>query len=242
MNTKQENEYVAGRKLFDYLEKHLEKVKVLPRYSELYSTWSLKMVQIAILNEKHYSDHSGLFSRKNNERNDIITMALQINAALISYGIISNDEQLTETIHFTKIDLERDSDANLISDCNILYISAQAHNKELEAFGIVSSTLSTFKSLIDAYIKIIKSSINEKKELTQFSGQMAGLFDDLLAIYSTVDILVALLKKSEPEFYCGYLNSRSFDFHKGAIKVKGLVSDAETGDGLYGVNVIFILN
>jgi hypothetical protein len=242
MNANQENVYVAGRKLFDYLEKNIDKVKVLPGYSELYTIWSLKMVQIAILNEKQLVDHNGISYSKRYERSNLITSALSLSVALISFATMSTDDDLMQTDHFSKSVLEYESDVNLIFDCNRLYLYAQNHKNEIVQYGVHSASLITFKELIDSYIVFTNITKEEKRELMQYSGQMAGLFDDLLGIYGTVDILVALLKKSEPEFYSGYLCNRSFDFYKGSIMVKGLVSDAETGDGLNGVNVVFILN
>jgi len=84
-----------------------------------------------------------------------------------------------------------------------------------------------------------KKGYTEKKQTTD---QLAQLFDEELAILGKIDLLVDILKNSDPEFYAEYYDTRKVVYHSGSLAVKGQVTDAATSASLSGVKITFVLD
>jgi hypothetical protein len=107
-------------------------------------------------------------------------------------------------------------------------------------YGLNEESLQALKAAIDAYgVSIPKPrlSIAENKQATSL---LTKLFEEGDIYLVKMDVLVEIVRTSHSGFYEGYKNARRLiSVGVGSLALKGLVTDANTGEPLKGVKLSF---
>jgi hypothetical protein len=145
-------------------------------------------------------------------------------------------------MYYNESDLKKMSDNELDTSLSVIYKSADTNKDKLTAYGITTQKITDYKTAMDAY----KTAIGTPKGGTigrkQSTEQLAVLFDTEMSIIDKVDLMMDTFKFSNPALYNEYQYNRKINFITGSLMVNGFITDAETGVGLPGVKIEFMLD
>lgn len=155
---------------------------------------------------------TGITVDKDGLRTALETQAFLISAAISGYASATNNQTLYVRIHYTKTDLMRYRDAELVGICTNLSTDTNAQLASLGPYGITAATLSSFQTAISAFAQAMKNpseAIAKRKGATE---KLAILIPELTDwLRTTMDNLIITLTPSAPEFVQIYQNVRLID-------------------------------
>ena len=144
---------------------------------------------------------------------------------------------------YTESDLKRTADTGLRDAAQGIYDRAQANLTALAPYGISAATQTSLQNAITAFVTSIpkpRLGIADKKQTTT---QLANLFKQADATLDNIDTLIEIVRLTQPNFYKGYKAARKIvETGVGSLALKGLVTDAKTGDPVKGASLTFVLD
>lgn len=242
MNSKQNSIYAMLRRIYDFLTKNLSLLSGLPLFTNLFGTYQTKLTQIGVLSEQQEKDISGLRKQKDALRADLIIKVLDVSRRVVAYAKLTGNEVLAKEAYYTETDLQHYPDETLATSCSVIYSAADTNAAALVEYKVTAETLTALKKAIDDFRTAMDSPKKGYIEKKQTTDQLAQLFDEEAALLGKLDLLVDMLKNTNPEFYAEYYDTRKVVYHSGSLSVKGQVTDAATGAALSGVTVSFAVD
>lgn len=242
MNSKQSSIIAMFRRIYDLLTKYLSLLSGLPVFTNLFNVYEANLKQIEVLSAQQEKDITGLKKQKEALRANLILKAMDVSRRLVAYATLTGNEVLAKEAYYTETDLQHYPDEILVTACLVISSAAEANATALIEYGVTTETLTAFKKAITDFKEVMdnpKKGYTEKKQATD---QLAQLIDDELVILGKIDLLVDMLKYSNPEFYAEYYDTRKVVYHSGSLAVKGQVTDATTSASLSGVKIVFTLD
>jgi len=239
MNGKQSGFYSMLRRVSDLLKRSLEFITGLPSFTDLQTSFDTNLNEIRVLSELQESDLKGLRKQKETLRATTGKKALNMCRRVLAYATVTGNEVLAGTMYYKEWDLSRLSDNDFVSAVSVIYNSANANKTALTEYGVTAESLTGLKTTIDAFKAIVdtpKEGYTGKKQVTD---RLAWLFDFQANNLVKMDVLIDMLKDSQPEFYAEYQDTRKVVYHSGSLMFKLNATDAATGLPLSGVTVNF---
>ena len=171
-----------------------------------------KITAIAKQMNIQIANTTGITVDKDGLRTKLEAQAFTISAAISGYASTISNQTLYVRIHYTKTDLMRYRDAELIGICTNLYTDTNTHIANLAPYGITAANLSTFQTAIAAFAQAMKNpteAIAKRKGATE---QLAILIPQLTEwLRTTMDNLIIALTATSPDFVKTYQNVRLID-------------------------------
>lgn len=242
MNSRQSSIYAMLRRVYDLLKKKLALLSKLPVFTDLFSSYESKLTQIGVLSEQQEKDISGLKKQKEALKVDLITKALDVSRRVVAYAKLTGNDVLAKEAYYTETDLQHYPDETLVTSCSVIYTAAETHAASLIEYDVTAETLTALKKAIDDFKAVMDSPKIGHTEKKQITDQLALLFEEEITLLDKIDLLVDMMKNTQPEFYAEYFDTRKVVYHSGSLAIKGKITDAVTGAPLSGVNVSFVLD
>lgn len=242
MNSRQSSIYAMLRRVYDLLKKKLALLSKLPVFTDLFSSYESKLTQIGVLSEQQEKDISGLKKQKEALKADLITKALDVSRRVVAYAKLTGNDVLAKEAYYTETDLQHYPDETLVTSCSVIYTAAETHAASLIEYDVTPETLAALKKAIDDFKAVMDSPKIGHTEKKQITDQLALLFEEEITLLDKIDLLVDMMKNTQPEFYAEYFDTRKVVYHSGSLAIKGKITDAVTGAPLSGVNVSFVLD
>lgn len=239
MNSKQTSTYGMLRRVHAFFTKNFALLNGLPIFKSLYDAFGTKLNQIEITIEQQGKNISGLKRQKEILRSDLIAKALDVSRRVVAYAKLSDNEVLAKEAYYTVTDLLHYPDKKLSTSCSLIYTAAETNALLLAEYGVTEIILVALKKAIDDFIDSMDNPKKGAIEKTQNTKQLSLLFDEEMVVLGKIDLLIDILKITNPEVYNEYYSTRRIVYHSGSLSVKGKVTDAETGAPLEGVTVTF---
>jgi hypothetical protein len=242
MNGKQSSMYSMQRRTSDLLKKNESLTSRLPTFTVLRSSFDANIKQIGTLGQQQEADISGLRKQKEDLRMALTQKDLDISRRVVAFAKITKDPVLAKKAYYTETNLMKSSDNEFISACLVIYAAAENNLAVLSDYGVTEEILSSLKATIDEFKSVVdtpKEGYTEKKQATD---QLAKLFADQATLLDNMDVLIEMLKDTQPAFYAEYQDTRKVTYHTGSITVKGMATEAATGEPLSGVTMSFALD
>lgn len=243
MNSGQESKnsmYLASK---DYMAANAAILTPLPNYSGLSTAFLGYITQIQTYGEKQQFDQKGVAENKSQYRKTLVLLAADTSRKITAYAKFANNQVLLSEIKYTESDLNRIADTSLRDAAQGIYDRAQSNLTALATYGVTAATQTSLQNAINSFVTSIpkpRLSIADKKQTTT---QLANLFKQADATLDSIDTLVEIVRLSQPNFYKGYKAARKIvETGNGSLAVKGLVTDATSGEGLKGVSLSFVLD
>lgn len=225
----------------DYLGTHVETTNLLPNYPEFITLFKSSISSIKSYSGNQIFDKTGIAINKQQLRDDLIMRAVDASRKLTAYATYTKDQVLLKETSYTVSDLKRGSDTQLMDKAQGIYDRAQAHLPELEPYGITAKTQAELQTSLTGFISAIpkpRLGITEKKQNT---AQLAVLFDTAYAALKNIETLIEIVRSSEPDFYTGFKSaSKLVRTSRRSLAVKGLVTDALSGEPVKGASLQFV--
>jgi hypothetical protein len=241
MNNRQNSKFTTGHRMLDFLLNNAAVVTSLVGFAALQTLLTNLLAQIDVLRQKQQTKKTGLTIKKNKMKMQMITDALQVSSVMVAYASSIDDDILAKTAHYVKSDLFKESDERCKTDCLVLYSIAEKYLEHLASYNYTAQSLATFKTDITSFDTIANSPKESKKDGVQQTKQMIQLESQVQKCFSKMDIIVETVRYSNPDFYSAYHTTRSIEYRKHSLMVKGKINDAD-GLPMNGVHLSFVLD
>jgi hypothetical protein len=164
-----------------------------PAIAECEREFAAMIVEIKDVDKEYMQSTSGKTAQKNSAFEEVIVAALPIKAALYSFSVKNNLEDLKAKTAFTESNLRRLTVAELIATCEIILKEAQQNLANLTGYVITPDKISRLESKINA----LKSKSTEKsagftsksalrktlsEKLQKASALLSDQFDELMEL------------------------------------------------------------
>lgn len=162
---------------------------------------------------------------------------------LTALAAFTNNQVLLNEMNYSDSDFKRCTDAQLRDVAQGIYNRAQTNLTALTPYGATAATQTSLQTAITNFVTAIpkpRVGIAEKKQSTLQLQNYFKIADNALA---NIDIIINLIKLTQPNFYSNYKTIRKIvNTSTGSLILKGLVTDVETGEPIKGAIVEFSLD
>jgi hypothetical protein len=223
------------------LDQHAEITATLPGFGPLFTQFKLNNDGILVLRDQQAINKSGISAHKESLRADLAAKAYDISRKTEVYARMANNSILAKEVHYSETALSKAPDSKLEARALIIHTKATVHIEALAPYGVVANDLTALKSAIDLFHAAIPTTRNGKTETKQVTDQLKDLFKANDLILKKIDLLVELVRLSQPVFYSGYHDNRKvINTSTGSLAMMATAIDAESGEGVKGVKFTMI--
>jgi hypothetical protein len=228
--------------LCEYLSQKTEIVNLIPNLSDLLIQLQSLISQIQTQSQQQSLNQTGVAITKKEARKQLVDSAADIARKLSAYALMVNNDSLLKEIHIQDYELLRMPDEKLKEACQLIYERGLANVEAAAQYGLHSRPLTYLLNTIDAFNTIIP-----KPRLTETDKKMATLrlvelFAEADVILEKTDMLVDIVKISQPLFHGSYKSARMIIDRVGrGYVLKVTVLDAADNQPLKGVTCKIIL-
>jgi len=242
MKSRQESKLSMYLAVKDYLTTNVAIVNPLPNYSGFSSPFLAAIVQIQNFGEQQRFDKSGLKANKVQLINTLAMLTADSSRKMQAYARYANNQLLLSETKYTESDLKNATDNELRDMSQGIYDRAQSNLNALAAYGITAATQTALLNTINAYVLAIPKPRLGTTEIKQSTIQLANAFAAADSALENIDVIVEIIKLSQPNFYNGYKSVRKLiSTGRSSLAVKGVVTDLESGEPLKNVQLSFAL-
>jgi len=243
MNINQQSKFKMYLTVRIFLQSSPAITAKLPNYNEFFANFDAAILQIQTHSEKLQFNTKGIVDNKSQLRDSLVIITLDSSAKIQPFAKYTRDAVLLAETKFTKTDLKDLSALELVDVAKGLYSRIETNLSKLTTYGLTAESQIVFKTAIDDYAESIpqpRQSQLMKKEITLLENKSFASADEALA---DIDLLVEMVKLSEPNFYTGYRNARKIvEQGTGSLQVQGTISEAETQKPIPGAILTFSLS
>ncbi len=243
MNNYQESKLSMYLVVRDYMITNATILNSLPNFSTNQTAFQNAITQIQASGELQNFDKTGIAGSKSQLKQTLVTLAADNSRKLTAYAKFTNNQILLNEVSYSESDLKRRVGTNLKDAAQGIYDRAQPIVASLATYGITAATQTALLNAINAFNTAIpkpRLGITEKKQST---AQLAALFKTADSALGNIDTAVEIVRLTQVVFYDSYKAARKLIMTGGgSVSVKGIVTDASTGEPLKSVTLKFSTN
>ena len=188
--------------------------KGLPAFVLAFGEFSGSLSKLEETLETQVKKIAGVSEDKTAMRKALTEKALETGNAVFAYASDKKNETLKSKVDFSPSDLKKERDTILIQHCQLIKDEAGGVIEELGNYGLGTSDLDNFQTMIDEFTKAIslpRAAITERKGATSNLEERIGEIDDVLN--DKMDRLMDKFKAPNADFYKQYFDVRSIVSH-----------------------------
>jgi len=237
----QENKVNSLETLILFCDQQTGTTANLPEFDQNLAELKSTLEEIKLAAAKQKTGLTGIAADKKQLRTRLSNLGSDTARKLTSYATLKNQLTLLGTINFTNSDFNRFSDLELRDHCQIVYDTAQVIIGELGSYFINDETQSNLQAAINDFSSSMSAPRLGTTTKSQLTQQLVVLFKRAEVAETRMDASVELIRTSNPDFYNGYQAAgKVIQRGKTSLSVKGVVTEAQTGNPIKGVAVTFI--
>ena len=218
-------------------------VNALPNFAGFLTALQSAITQIQTYGEQQMFDKKGLKVSKTQLKNTLVMLSADASRKLQAYAKFTNNQLLLSETKFTESDLKLAADTSLRDNAQGIYNRAQTNLAALAAYGLTAATQTTLLNAINAFVASIPKPRLGTADKKLSTLQVKNGFVAADGALENIDMLVDILKLSQPNFYSNYKTARKIiETGTSTLSIKGQVIDAITGEPIKGVKVTFSLD
>ncbi len=212
----------------------------LPNFSVYFATVQTTNSQILTVKVQQETNKSGDTETKKLLRTNLIALTIDVIRREVAYATNVNNVSLLKLVDYTESKLKRSSDSNLISISQVIRDSANANLAALSVYGVTSAVVATLQTAINSFSATIAKGRVNTTDSSEATTLLNGLFKTLDTNWEKIDTLVEMVRITQPAFYDEYQKVRTVIVAGlGKLAVKGLVTDAQSGEPVKGATLSF---
>lgn len=224
----------------DYLLPNTTITTALPNFTANFTTLQSTITQIQAIAELQDFEKTGIADSKTQIKANLCSLSADHSRKMVAYATFTNNAVLLKEIKISESEMKRLADADLKNKAQELYDRAQTNLAALATYGIAAANQTSLQTAITAFNASIpkpRLGIDEKKQATQ---QLIVLFKTLDLTLENIDLAVDIVRLTQVNFYNGYKTARKIIITgTSTLSVKGLVTDAMTGEPVKGAIIEF---
>jgi len=241
MNNSQESTLSMSVGVINFLDKNAAVTAILPGFVPLFTRFKVNKDLILVLRDQQEVVQKGISDNKDMLRGDLSSKAFDISRKTEVYASFANNLILAKEVHYSKTSLTKSTDSKLESRSLIIYEKANDNITNLAPYGVTEDDLISLKHAIELFraaVPTTRTGTTEKKLVT---NQLARLFKENEGILDKIDLLIEIVRLSNPDFYKGYKDNRMIiKTGSSSLALIATATDAVTGKGFKGVKFTFI--
>lgn len=215
----------------------------LPNFSKFLNDLDLAIGNIQSLSGDLAVDSTGIAGGKKQQREELQTAIEDAANRIQAYARFVNNPALLVETRFSGNKLNRASDLELIDIGKVLARDISANINDVAPYGLTAETIKTLDDLIAGYEAAIPQTRQTQVDRKGMTQQLNQAFENAYDAVDNIDMLMEILKFSEPAFYASYKATRKvIATGNGSLAVQGTVTDATTQQPLTGAQLTFRLH
>lgn len=242
MNKKQNGIYAMQRRVYNFFARNLELLSTLPKFLTLYNLLGITIPQINVLNEAQERDLTGVTKQKETLKGNTFKKVMNLQRRLLAFATFTNNDVLLKEISYTDTEMSHLADNSFLSACWVIYHAGLTNQVAATEYEVTPELLKEVKAAIEAFAAVIDTPKEGQIGKSQTSGEMGDLIQENQATLGKADLLVDMLKDSQPKIYKEYYDTRKVVTRSGSLTVKALVTDAASNAPVVDAVVSFRLD
>ncbi len=211
--------------------------------AEYLETLAITNSQIQEISRMQETETSGVAANKKQIRINLNTKVSDSARKLIAFATLNNNLILLAEVNYSESEFKNFIDNEIPEKAQLIHSKAQEYLEELIPFGIAEETQLILQDAINEFREVINAPRISKMAKSQATKELVVLFKTAEDAIEKIDSIVELVRYTEPYFYNGYRLARKIVItSSGKLAVKGLVTDAQSGEPLKGVTITFMHN
>jgi len=240
MNYLQEGMEKMSMSTILFLQNNTAILSLIPGITPFIASVQSTNESIAVAKVQQEANSSRNTSLKKQLRLSVITQGIDIASRLMAMSINTNNTSLQALIDYTKTDLVKSTDSNLISICQVIHDNANLHLTALAPYGVTPAIVATLQTSINSFSAAIPKARIDTTGSAEITKQLIHHFNDLKITWKKIDILVEIVRLSHPAFYGEYKKLRRV-ITRGSIPHSLIVQTLNAQTGAPEANVIITL-
>jgi hypothetical protein len=243
MTNQQESRLSMYLSFRDYQAAYTAITTPLPNYTTNSTTFVNTIPQIQAVAEQQKISKKGVTDNKNILKENLIVTTADYARKLGVYAKFTNNATLAQEVKFTEGKLRQVADTAVKDYAQIVYDRAQPIVASLATYGITAATQTALLAAITAYNASIGKPSISRTESSQITKRLETLFKAADTALANMDAAVEIVRLTQVDFYNSYKNARKVvETGTGSLAIKGLVTDAMTGEPVKGATLSFALD
>ncbi|MTK52945.1 carboxypeptidase-like regulatory domain-containing protein [Paludibacter sp.] len=214
----------------------------LPNVNEFLTELDAVILQIEANSKLQQQGTSDLTDYKTKLHDNLKQDVLDASRKVQPYAVYTKDSALQKATKYTESDLNRLLDVELIQVAKGLYDKVNAQLPNLAPYGLTDDTQATFLKDIMLYETAIPEIKKGKLDQKNVTTQLGENFDSANEIIDNLDLLVEIVRNSDPQFYADYQNLRKVEPSYSTVQLRAKVKDATTEMPIANVKLSFTYN
>ena len=181
----------------------------MPLITDAITALGTNIDAILTIGQSQGLNRKGIKNNKEVLRRILVQQATEVARKVMGFAANTNNYILLKEVKYSKGALDRQADNVLLIIANIIYDKAVEHKVELADYGIDDAGLVLFRKAIDNFDTSIpkpRTGIVDRHNATVQLMELFETTDELLT--NKIDLLVGIVKDSEPVFFRDYDTSR----------------------------------
>jgi hypothetical protein len=240
MTVKQESRFSMHLVVRDHCLANAAITATLPNFSIPFTLVQSNIIQLQNFRELQEADKTGYAENKNNLKVNLVKLTADIARKMVAFASFTNNPVLLNEVNYTEPILTKKADTILRDCCQLINTRAAANAAALLTYGVTAANITAQLTAITAFAAAIpqpRLGIADKKKATDQIAVLLKTIDDNL---EKMDIIVEVVKVSQPMFYKEYKNTRKIvETGIGTLSVQGKVTDKDSGESLQGATLKF---
>jgi hypothetical protein len=243
MTAKQEAKLNMYHAVITHCDNNAAIVATVPAFDATMTTFKAKVSSLDATIQLEAQVITGVATDKQSMRDALCQQAADIAAVVFAYATNTANNELAESVDFSKSDLERLRDDQLPGVCNNIHAAANGNLVALGPYGITALMLGSFNTLITNYTSKVPAPRNAVALRKTYAANIKTFFKDAdLLLKKILDKLAVQFKAANLEFYNTYLNNRIIlDAATSKTKAAGTITNSADDTAIAGVTVATIV-
>ena len=242
MDNKQESRFAMMLAVRDFFNKNTTVTAGLPGFSPLFASYMDAIDRINVIWEEQERDRTGISDKKEEYRINLATKGYDVCKKTHVYATMTGNTILAKEVGYSESKLTRASDGKLKERSMIIYDKARANAAELVAYGVTAEDIEELKSYLDLFMAAIPTPRLGRTEGKAATDELKRLFKVCDGVLKKSDLLVEVVRTSNPPFYKSYKDNRKvIDTAAGSLALTAKITDSASGVGIKGVKATFVL-
>lgn len=241
MNRVLESKYGMYLATQGYVKPFVSVTSQLPGFDGYFANFSGNNEIIKATKEQLEHGTSGISENGEQHRINLIKITMEVGEKIEVYAKLNNNIVLAKEVHYSESELIKARGISLTDKAIIVYNKATEHAAEVEKYGVTAKMIVDLKAAIDKYGDIIPTiRISRSKQKLNYDN-LKELFKTNDTILEKMDLLMEIVKFSNPDFYKGYKNNRKVIIKgKVSLSLKAMVTSAHDGIEIKGAKATFM--
>lgn len=191
------------------------------------------------LNTEQQEDTKWATNQKNNLRNALTSLALQVSDRIYAYGLVAKVEEIISKAKLTENSFIREKDTTIAGTVDKIIVLGTKYLDQLLPYEVDQNLLDSLDDAKTAYLTFLGTQSEIRKKAKDATDDLAEAFANVKIEVAKMDSLINVFEGAHPDFVSEYwLNREVPDPPTLPLAISGKVIDAQSKLPLYRAKIV----